>query len=65
VTGRDQEPAARKVCLDNLDQHALGSVIERRGGLIEQPQRPFRKQHAGEAQAPFLSGGQIGCRHLV
>src|SRR3954470_10820996 len=56
--GQDQ-PAAGEMNAHELRQHGLAQGIERRGRLIEQPDRPLDRKQAGKRQAAALPGGEI------
>src|SRR6185503_7946384 len=56
--GQDQ-PAAGEMNAHELRQQGLAQGVERRGRLIEQPDRPLDRNQAGNRQAPALAGGEI------
>src|SRR6478752_3091202 len=56
--GQDQ-PAAGEMNAHELRQHGLAEGVERRGRLIEQPDRPLDRNQAGKRQAAALPGGEI------
>ena len=56
----DDHSATGQVIAHQVGQPFLRRRIERRGGLVEQPDRPWHGDKAGNRQPPALTGRQIG-----
>ena len=56
--------AAGEVLPHQPGERVLGLAVERRGWLVEQPQRPFDGQEAGDGEPPPLSGRQVCGRQV-
>ena len=57
---RDDHPAAGQVPAHQSGQHLLAGRIERRGRLVEQPERARDREQPGEREAAALAGRQVG-----
>ena len=59
---RRSSPPVDEVRLHEPERARLGGGVERRGRLVEQPERPAGNQKAGQRHAPPLAGREIGDR---
>ncbi len=64
MRGGDDNAAAREMRAHQLEQHRLCRGIERRGRLVEQPERPLHRDQARDREPSSLTGGEIGRRQL-
>ena len=55
----DDDAAPRQMSVHDLAQPLLGRHVKRAGRLVEQPDRPRHRQHAGKRQPPPLPGREI------
>ena len=60
----DDQAAAGKMRAHELGEASLRRCVERRGRLVQQPQRPRDGDQPGNRQPPPLPGRQIGCRQI-
>ena len=63
VAARIMPPPAR-CCRIRCGKHVLRRAVERRGRLVEQPDRPRHREQPRERQPPPLPGGEVGCRQI-
>src|SRR3546814_479818 len=64
----EHDAAFGEMRLDQIRETCLCSSIERRGRLVENPDRTMGDEQLGEGHAPLLAGGEIGrasCRVRV
>ena len=59
------EPPDARCSPSSAPNTCLGLGVERRGRLVEQPERPAHQEEAREADAPPLSGREIGSRQIL
>ena len=57
-------PPLREVVAHQAGEQILPGRIERRGRLVEQPDRPPHREQPGDREPPPLAGGQIGRRQM-
>ena len=62
--GGDDQAAGGKVLSHHACERLHGSVVERDRRLVEQPDGALRQQHARQAQAALLPGGEDGGGHV-
>ena len=64
VCGRDDQAAAGEMLTHQPARRVLRRRVERRGRLVEQPDRALHGDQPGERQPPPLAGRQIGRRQF-
>ena len=62
--GRHDQAAAGEMLAHQRRQHRLRGGVERRGRLVEQPDRPLHRDQARDRQPPPLPGREIGRRQV-
>ena len=58
--GRQNEAALGEMRPHQAGEAVLGGGVQRAGGLVQQPDRAFDGDEAGDRQPPALAGGQVG-----
>ena len=64
MRGRQDHPASGQVSPHQPGKHLLAVRIERRGRLVEQPDRAWSGDQAGERKATALPGREVGGREV-
>ena len=61
---RDDQPAVAEMGPHQAVEPLLGCRVERGGGLVEEPQRPRDRDHAGKRQPAPLAGREVAGRNI-
>ena len=64
MRGRHDHAATRKMIPHQLGKPFLRSAVERRGWLVQKPDRPLHRDEPRDRQPPSLPGGEIGRRQI-